>query len=203
MKILALSDQVVDFVYSPSVLQRFRVVDLLVGCGDLPAYYLEYLVSTYDVPLVYVPGNHDPDRYAVPGGECVDGKLVRIKGVSIMGLGGSRRYKREGRHQYTEGEMRLRATRQMLRLLSSPGVLRRGLDLLITHAPPKGVHDAPDWAHLGFASFHTLLRFARPRLMLHGHSHAHRNLDQTKTQLFGTRVINVFPYRLVELSQDG
>src|SRR5205823_4064430 len=34
--------------------------DLVVGCGDLPFDYLEYLVSRLDVPLLYVPGNHDP-----------------------------------------------------------------------------------------------------------------------------------------------
>ena len=33
--------------------------DLVIGCGDLPFDYLEYLVSRLDVPLLYVPGNHD------------------------------------------------------------------------------------------------------------------------------------------------
>ena len=31
----------------------------MISCGDLPAYYLDYLVSKLDVPLYAVHGNHD------------------------------------------------------------------------------------------------------------------------------------------------
>ena len=32
---------------------------LILACGDLPYYYLEYIVGLLDVPLFYVHGNHD------------------------------------------------------------------------------------------------------------------------------------------------
>ena len=59
MKILAISDEVVDFIYSPRIKDKYADVDLVLACGDLPFYYLEYIVTVLDVPLYYVPGNHD------------------------------------------------------------------------------------------------------------------------------------------------
>ena len=40
MKVLSLSDKVVSFIYGPQVKCRFKDVDLVIGCGDLPYYYL-------------------------------------------------------------------------------------------------------------------------------------------------------------------
>ena len=36
MKILALSDRVVERVYSSNIIQNYGDVDLVLGCGDLP-----------------------------------------------------------------------------------------------------------------------------------------------------------------------
>ncbi len=193
MKILALSDTVVDLIYSPWVTERFADVDLIVGCGDLPADYLEYVVTQLNVPLVYVHGNHDSDNYRVPGGIDIDGRVERIAGVRIAGLGGSRRYKTDGRHQYTEREMFYRT----VRLLLTVRARFRGLDVFVTHSPPFGVHDAPDWTHQGFEAFHRFLQMAKPRLMLHGHVHAHPNLVQKETELYQTLIMNVYPYQVV------
>lgn len=193
MKILALSDAVVEPIYSPWVTKRFADVDLIVGCGDLPADYLEYVVTQLNVPLVFVPGNHDSDTYRVPGGMSIDGKVQRVAGMRIAGLGGSRRYKSDGRHQYTEREMFYRVARLLLTARSR----YRGLDVLVTHSPPLGVHDAADLTHQGFEAFHRLLRVAKPRLMLHGHVHAHPNLVEKETSLYQTLVINVYPFQVV------
>src|ERR1700744_2368622 len=35
--------------------------DLIVACGDLPFEYLGSLMNALDKPLIFVPGNHDPD----------------------------------------------------------------------------------------------------------------------------------------------
>jgi Icc-related predicted phosphoesterase len=201
MRILALSDQVVPLIYSEAVREHFADVDLIVGCGDLPAYYLEYVVTQLNVPLVFVPGNHDPDKLTVPGGISVDDKLVRINGAMIAGLGGSRRYKPKGKHQYTEAEMTWRSARLFVKTL--PARLAKGqwVDLLVTHAPPQGIHDASDLAHQGFTAFHHIVRVLRPSMMLHGHSHVIRNLDDTRSQLYRCEIVNVFPYRVVDLPE--
>lgn len=199
MKILALSDEVVDFVYSPLVRDRFEDVDVVVGCGDLPAYYLEYVVTQLNVPLLYVPGNHDPDDLHVPGGQDLDGVVRRVRGAVFAGLGGSRRYKPDGRHQYSEWEMRRRVGQLMMQLWLGRLRGRRRLDVFVTHAPPLRIHDAADLPHRGFASYRALWTFFRPQVMLHGHMHAQRNLEVTESVIEGTRVLNVFPYRVVEI----
>ncbi|MDX1600549.1 MAG: metallophosphoesterase [Anaerolineales bacterium] len=205
MKILALSDKIVPFIHSERLGETYGDVDLAVGCGDLPARYLEYVLTVLNVPLVYVPGNHDKDDFEVQGGRSADGRMVRANGVRILGFGGSPRYKPRGRHQYTEFEMR----RRLMSFL--PGILwqrmlgRRAFDILLTHAPPRGIHDAQDPAHVGFRTFLDLIRWARPRLMLHGHMHVIRNIERTETKYKDTRVVNVYPHRTVsmEVDQDG
>ena len=120
MKILALSDEVVDPIYNPAIKDQYPDVDLILGCGDLPFYYLEYVVTLLNKPLYYVPGNHDQEvqymsdgrrvSYA-EGGVNLDGRLAREGGLLLAGLGGSVRYKSDGPHQYTQVEMRLRAAK--------------------------------------------------------------------------------------------
>jgi predicted phosphodiesterase len=61
MIILALSDEVVQVLYGANFRERYASADLIVSCGDLPPEYLEYVVSVLNVPLLYVPGNHDAD----------------------------------------------------------------------------------------------------------------------------------------------
>jgi Icc-related predicted phosphoesterase len=198
MKILALSDEEVGFIYNTGVRALFGEVGLIVGCGDLPARYLEYVVTQLNVPLVYVPGNHDPDDLQVPGGRNVDGSVVQISGLTVGGLGGSRRYKLDGRHQYTESQMQWRVAQLGPRLALKRLLRGRGLDLFITHAPPLGIHDGPDHAHVGFAAFRSFVSAFRPTVMLHGHSHVQRNLEATDTRLLSTRILNVFPYRVID-----
>ncbi|MGW8250128.1 MAG: hypothetical protein ACWGO1_05765, partial [Anaerolineales bacterium] len=68
VKVLSLSDVIVQFIYSPHIRKRFPDVELVIGCGDLPYYYLEYIISSLNVPLFYVRGNHDKEiEYSVSG----------------------------------------------------------------------------------------------------------------------------------------
>ena len=198
MKSLALSDQVVDVIHTSNLADRFHDINLIVGCGDLPVDYLEFVVSMLNVPLVYVPGNHDRDNYSIPGGIPIDGRLVKISNIRIAGLGGSQRYKPKGKHQYSDTEMLMR----VLRLVSSSIIkkphLRGKIDLFVAHSPPRGIHDGSDLAHRGFTSFHTIFKYLRPTLMLHGHSHVHRNIECTESTVSNTRILNVFPYRVVD-----
>jgi Calcineurin-like phosphoesterase len=186
----------------------------VLSCGDLPFDYLEYLVSRLDVPLLYVPGNHDPsleppdlswmplraELPAAPGpAGCVniDGKLVTVLGLRIAGLGGSVRYK-HGPNQYSQGQMGRRAL--MIELRARLGRVRNGrkLDILVTHAPPYGLPEAEDGAHVGFVAFLRLIRRFHPQLAVHGHIHPYgRALPERRVN--ATRVINVVPSRLIDL----
>src|SRR5262249_17065417 len=208
-RILAIADEVAEVLYGDA-LQRLRP-DVVLSCGDLPFEYLENLVTRAGVPLIYVLGNHDPDprRSAEPigawpargyalsdpiprpqGCDSAEGRLLKAAGVHIAGLGGPLRYK-EGPNQYTQGEMRRRALRLEARARLRRG-FRRGVDVIITHAPPLGVGDARDQAHQGFAAFHRLVAQLRPRVLLHGHVHpVHRRVGDRPTR--ATPVVHAPP----------
>jgi Icc-related predicted phosphoesterase len=206
MKILAVSDEVSESIYSANIRQRFGGVDFVVGCGDLPYYYLEYIVTMLHTPLYYVPGNHDPlYRQNVlsslaAGCENIDGRIVRYRGLLLAGLGGSIRYKPVGDNQYTQFEMNRRALRLAIRLFWLRLVQRKRPDILVAHSPPFGIHDDADRAHTGFHAFVHLIRVFQPRYFLHGHTLVYKpNVAPPVTRVGETQVINVYPYRVIEI----
>lgn len=210
VRILAVSDEVNEALYGHS-LYRLRP-DLVVSCGDLPFEFLENLVSRLDVPLAYVPGNHDPDlkppdiaitphAHQEPPGplgcDNVDGRILNAAGLRIAGLGGSIRYNL-GANQYTQTEMRLRAASLEMRVRLRRALGQRGLDLLVTHAPPLGCGDEDDPAHRGFAAFHRLIVKLGPKILVHGHVHpTGRALPDRR--LGDTLIVNAIPFRLLEV----
>ena len=211
-RILAVADEVDEAMYGDKL--RSLKPDLVLSCGDLPFDYLEYLVSRLNVPLLYVPGNHDPDlrvpdamwsplRFEppIPGPQgCinVDGHVVDAAGIRVAGLGGSMRY-RPGPNQYTPSQMRWRVLRieMLMRLRGARG--GRRLDVLLTHAPPEGPDDArADIAHKGFAAFNRLIGTLRPRLHIHGHIHPY-GVSVSTRRMGEAQVVNAIPSRLLEL----
>jgi Icc-related predicted phosphoesterase len=209
IKILAVSDQVIDRIYVLAKDGHFRDVDLILGCGDLPYTYLEYLLSILNVPLYYVPGNHDPkyNPYRslahAEGGTNLDLKTASTKGLSLAGLGGCIRYRPDGVNQYTQREAYLRAYRLTVRLFGNRIRSSRRLDILITHSPPFGIHDEETLAHQGLKALNFLIRVARPRYLFHGHTHFYRNnLEDSVSQVGQTTVMNVFPYKVIEINKE-
>jgi uncharacterized protein len=206
MKILAISDQVEERLYSPAVKNFFSDVDLLVGCGDLPYEYLEYLLNVLNVPLVYVPGNHDPvysehePRAKAEGGFNLDLKTIRLKGLILAGMGGSIRYRPDGVNQYGQQEAYLRSLRLIFPLMWNRARYGRSADILITHSPPAGIHDDDDAAHAGLRAINLLVDTFKPRYLLHGHTYFYRrNLVTPDTLSGATTIINVFPYHVINL----
>lgn len=161
---------------------------VILACGDLPFRYLGYLMDALNVPLAFVPGNHDPDvsgyrtsragltlRAGFParppwpsGAVCADGRIVTVAGLRVAGLGGCRRYT-GGPNQYTQRQQARRARA----LARRAALLRlrdgRGVDVLITHAPPRGCGDGDDLPHQGFGALNTLAAGLQPAVLLHGH----------------------------------
>lgn len=206
LKILAVSDQVEERLYSPAVKSFGSDVDLLVGCGDLPYEYLEYLLSVLNVPMIYVPGNHDPvystrnPRSYVEGGINIDLMCINIKGVLVAGVGGSIRYRDDGINQYGQTEMYFRILKLVFPLMWNRVRYGRSIDLLITHSPPAGIHDDSDQAHQGLRAINMLIRLFKPHYVLHGHTYFYqRNLVTPHTKVGETTVINIFPYHVIDL----
>ena len=205
MKILAVSDEILDRLYNVGVRETYPNVRMLFGCGDLPYEYLEFLVTMYNVPLFYVPGNHDPEfghrrGSFAEGGTNLDGKVVKTNGLILAGLGGSNKYGPGGPNQYTQQEMFTRVYQILPKILMQTSLHHRRLDILVTHSPPHGIHDDDDQAHRGLRAINFLLEMTKPRFMLHGHTIFYRqNISNHITHYRKTQVVNIYPFRVMDI----
>jgi Icc-related predicted phosphoesterase len=195
MRILAVADVQHKALYDHFDPGRWRSVDLVISCGDLKPEYLSFLVTMINKQLLYVPGNHDESYEKAPpeGCDSVDGRVISVKGIKVGGLGGSIWYNGKDL-QYTEKQMARRVGR-LIRLARRAG----GIDVFVSHAPPKGIHDLLDKCHTGFDSFRTLMKELRPKVVLHGHNHEVYGGKERETVVDGIRVINACGYYDVEL----
>lgn len=205
MKILAVSDLVVESIYSSRIRERFDDVDMVLSCGDLPYSYLEYIATMLNRPCFFVHGNHDQPEYTAdgrtltePGGWVnLDGRTVETRGMLLGGLEGSIRYKPRAPFQYTESEMTYKVWCMTPALLMNRVLHGRYLDILITHSPPFGIHDGEDLPHRGFKALIGFIAYFRPRYLLHGHKHIY-GPETCRTRYLDTEIINVYPFRVIE-----
>ena len=188
MKILCVSDEEKRALWDDFLPGKLDGYDLILSCGDLKAEYLTFLVTMGRARLLYVHGNHDEHYDLKPpeGCEDIDGHLVSFNGVRILGLGGCMRYSLD-KYQYTEKEMQKRVS-TLRRAVRKAG----GVDIVIAHAPPRGVGDMEDQAHRGFEAFLRLIDEFRPKYFLHGHTHMRYGARiPREIEYRGTKVINV------------
>ena len=203
MRVLTISDVVLDLLHSPALKQVAGGVDLILSCGDLPSAYLEYIVSILNVPMYYVMGNHGGAGGEKPepdGGQNIDGQVVEYRGLLIAGLEGSRRYNDRPLYQYTENEMRGKIALLSPALIMNRARYGRYLDVLVTHAPPAGIHDQPDLPHRGFKSFVWFIDHYQPRYLVHGHIHVYDSRQEVTTRRGATTVVNTYGYRILDIA---
>lgn len=195
MKILVLADEesklLYDF-YKPGMLDD---IDLILSCGDLHANYLSFLVTMSHAPVLYIHGNHDhyPED-SMNGCICVEDTIYVHRGIRILGLGGSMRYRPDAENQYSEQEMSKRIRRLRWKLLK-----HKGFDILMTHAPAFQLNDMEDLPHRGFENFIKLMDKYHPQFFVHGHIHAtygsgFKRLDHYQD----TIVVNAYEKYIIE-----
>ena len=199
MRILALADVESRYLWDFFEKSKLDGYDLILAAGDLAPQYLEFLVTYSKVPIFYVHGNHDGCYKDTPplGCICVDDTIYEYQGLGIMGLGGSMCYNYSG-FQYTEAQMK----RRYLKLL--PKIWKhKGIDILLTHSPAKGLNDGDDMPHMGFDVFNTIIDKYEPSLFVHGHVHLNygRNFKREDTK-GNTRVVNAYERYDIEMDYD-
>jgi uncharacterized protein len=212
MRFLTVSDEVVPAIYSLSIKDRFPDIQTVLGCGDLPPYYLEFIVTMLSVPGFYVQGNHNSVEYSESGEEIsaprgctsLEGCCLCHAGLLLAGLGGSIRYNNDSGAQYTESEMLRRVWLLTPHLLVNRLRYGRYLDILLTHAPPLGIHNGPDFPHRGFRALLTFMDRFAPRYLIHGHIHRSYGFSAvTETRYKRTTVLNTAGYRLLAVDSPA
>ena len=208
--VLAVSDEIDPRIHSATVRERLGHVSLVIGCGDLPTGYLEFLADALNKPVYFVLGNHADEltrggergKARIPMGAIdLGGKVVRdpATGLILAGIPGSPRYGPREPAQYDEWEIRLMIARMAPKLLWNRFRHGRALDVLVTHAPPRHVNDRDDHAHRGYQALRPFIKAFRPPVQLHGHIHLYDRTQPSEQEFEGTRVINVFPYKVLEV----
>jgi len=216
LKILCISDQIDPQVYSPQIKERFSDVDLILSAGDLPFDYLDFIISSLNKPLFFVFGNHNTeelhhykklwntsmlqdDSNYLGCGAIHLGSKIKIEGkVILAGLGGCMRYN-NGVNQFTDFEMFLEIIKLIPRLLLNRIFRGRYLDILLTHAPPRGIHDKQDKCHLGFKGYLWFMKTFKPKYLVHGHIHLYDLSDVRNTTWNKTTIINAFSHCVINL----
>src|SRR5215470_20243237 len=215
VRVLAVSDETSEeLLASPDLVRSAR---LIIACGDLPFDYLGALLNRLEIPLVFVPGNHDPDvsgyrssragltlRAGLParapwpdGAVNADRRIIDVAGLRVAGLGGCLRYS-EGPNQYSERQQARRARALRGRAWWRGRRDGRRVDVLLTHAPPRGVGDADDPPHRGFRALTGLAAALRPAALLHGHVHP-CGAPVRASRLGNTVVYNVTGWHLLDV----
>jgi uncharacterized protein len=196
LKILAVSDFIDKSLTQMVENKTLEPVDLIVSCGDMAPEYLIFLKNKLEKPLFYVKGNHDIryDPSNLLGCENIHAKLIRFKTLNILGLEGSIWYS-GGINQYTDKQMDKIIFRLWFSLWRKGGV-----NIVVTHAPPRDVHDGPDHCHTGFDSFVKLIKKKKPDYFIHGHIHKEfNNIEQRTTMVNSTKVINTCGFTILKL----
>ena len=217
MKILCISDQIDPQIYSPRIKERFADVDVILSAGDLPLDYLDFIISSLNKPLFFVFGNHHIDElkhfrkqihshfyeyecneYQGCGAIHIGSKVKNESNLIMAGLGGSMRYN-NGINQFTDFQMFLEILKIVPKLLWNRLTHGRYLDILLTHAPPRGIHDKKDKCHLGFKPFLKFMKIFKPKYLVHGHIHLYDLADIRCTKWENTIVCNAYSHYVIDL----
>ena len=106
---------------------------------------------------------------------------------------------KDGKHQYTEAQMRKRVRKLRWKLK-----FFKGFDILIAHAPAYQVNDGNDLPHRGFEVFRTLMDEYKPMFFVHGHVHMNYGRNFPRLSTYNeTQVINAYEKYVFEMNTDG
>lgn len=191
-KILCVSDiEILKELKIETLKEKFKDIDFIMSAGDVSNDYLDYLVSVLNKDLIMVNGNHIyRHNVSIDFAKKIDGKGIKYKGLRILGLDGCRVYSFK-EHQYTEWQMTKKILKNIFFLLG-------GVDIVLSHASPSGIHDVDDGVHNGFKIFHKIIKYCKPKLWIHGHIHLHNFMVYQDTKVMETVVSNTFGYRVFD-----
>ncbi len=117
-------------------------------------------VSQLDLPILYVPGNHDlPDLPDHALARNVDHRVLEVAGLRVWGIGGSGPNQWGFPYEWSEDMLRQRP--------------RERADILLAHCPPLDTPLDPTTRgeHVGSQAMRELLQERRFELMACGHIH--------------------------------
>jgi Icc-related predicted phosphoesterase len=229
VKILAISD-IEDRTLERLVSERsaaLKGLNVICSCGDLRQKYIEYVVDGIHKDLYFVEGNHhnlshrkyfavqnlaslvyDKDKHLELGGVNLHARAQVAGEYIFAGFGGAMRYNR-GPMQFSESQM-ARLVAKVQRKIKAvwfidflKGRRQPRKIIVLSHAPPLGVHDKKDICHTGFKCFVDFIKQMKPVLWMHGHVHFEGQTRHQETLIGDTKVVNVFGSKIIEITAEN
>lgn len=229
MKILCVSDFVDPLIYNQNVKESFSDIDLILCAGDLPMDYIDFIVTVFNKPTYFIFGNHnlkefhyyhkDPmHSHNMYENTChghgatylgfktfvnhdlmiTDPDTGIERPLLIAGVSGSLKYNK-GLNQYSDSEMKFKLIKMIPQLMRNKRKYGKYLDIFMTHASPRHIHDHEDPCHKGFECYNWFLQKFKPTYMVHGHIHLYDLREERVGKYFDTTVVNAYSHYVIEL----
>lgn len=115
----------------------------------------------------------------------------------LAGVSGSLLYNK-GLNQYTEKQMKAKLLKMVPALIKNKLKYGRYIDILLTHASPRHIHDKEDPCHKGFECFNWFIQKFKPKYLIHGHIHLYDAREKRITKTGDTTVVNAYAHLLIE-----
>jgi len=222
-KILALADKSSHYLEQRLAQAGLHATsfDAIYACGDLESAYLDSITLYARGEVFYVNGNHDPappqqsSFFVLDNvrhqtmlsdwvGENLHAKVAVSGDYLLCGFSGART-EQERPYHYSERTMRglVRRVARRIRFLRWWDRMRGRQPkpvIVLSHAPPQGIHDESGGFHEGFACFTRFIREVKPLLWLHGHVHLKAFNQTKKTRYEQTTIVNVYEFKVITLN---
>ena len=134
--------------------------------------------------------------------EITDPATGKKTPLLIAGVSGSVEYNK-GLNQYTEGQMKRKLRQMIPSLIKNKIKYGRYLDILLTHASPRHIHDKEDPCHKGFECFNWFIKKFKPVYLIHGHIHLYDMREERVTVSENTTVVNAYAHWIINFPSTG
>ena len=129
-----------------------------------------------------------------------DPKTGKSTPLLIAGASGSYKYN-NGLNQYTDFQMKMKLLMLIPKLIKNKIKYGRYLDIFLTHATPRHIHDHEDPCHRGFECYNWFIEKFKPTFMVHGHIHLYDLREERVTKINETTIVNAYAHWLLEFPQ--
>ena len=186
MKILVFSDLHGDQVLIDKVKEASKDADIAICCGDITPVHGDTIeagrmLGRLNARLFIIPGNFELPN--ILNAICKEnnwtdlhGKSFTIDGITIAGCGGAPKGPFNTPYELEEEE------------LSNILAKIDHADILITHAPPKGVTDYTNGVNIGSDAIRSFVESKQPKINLCGHVHENGGKEG---MINATKVMNI------------
>ena len=120
----------------------------------------------------------------------------------IAGASGSSKYNKS-LNQYTDFQMKLRLIKMIPKLLFNKLKYGRYLDIFLTHATPRKIHDKEDPCHIGFPCYNWFIKKFKPTYMVHGHIHLYDLREERIGKYDETTIVNAYAHCIINLPEEN